>query len=103
MKWWDASSRTFAIASGCDSCWSSSPAEYVLRHLGRWRTGRTPKPLVVLQDLGPIQVTNPRIRGVLGENFLAHFDVLIDYAGGLLCLDEAKLWKITFAASGFRW
>jgi Aspartyl protease len=49
------------------------------------------KPLVVIQDLGPIQAAYPQIRGVLGENFLAHFDVLIDYSRGLLCLDEAKL------------
>ena len=49
------------------------------------------KPLVIVQDLGPIQAADPRIRGVLGENFLAHFDVLIDYARGLLCLDEANL------------
>jgi hypothetical protein len=49
------------------------------------------KPLVVIQDLTPIQAADPRIRGVLGENFLAHFDVLIDYSHGLLCLDEAKL------------
>ncbi len=49
------------------------------------------KPLVVVQDLGPIQAADPRIRGVLGENFLAHFDVLIDYPRGLLCLDETKL------------
>jgi hypothetical protein len=48
-------------------------------------------PLVVTQDLRPIQAADPRIRGVLGENFLAHFDVLIDYSRGLLCLDEAKL------------
>jgi hypothetical protein len=48
------------------------------------------KPLAVIQDLGPIQAADPRIRGVLGENFLAHFDVLIDYSRGLLCLDEAK-------------
>jgi Aspartyl protease len=46
------------------------------------------KPLVVVQDLGPIQAADPRIRGVLGENFLAHFDLLIDYAYKLLCLDE---------------
>jgi hypothetical protein len=52
---------------------------------------RVLKPLVVVQDLGPIQAADPRIRGVLGENFLAHFDVLIDYSRGLLCLDEAKL------------
>jgi hypothetical protein len=49
------------------------------------------KPLVVIQDLGPIQAADPRIRGVIGENFLAHFDVLIDYAHRLLCLDEANL------------
>jgi hypothetical protein len=49
------------------------------------------KPLVAIQDLKQIQVADPRIRGVLGENFLAHFDVLIDYPHRLLCLDEAKL------------
>jgi hypothetical protein len=49
------------------------------------------KPIVVVQDLGPIQAADPRIRGVLGENFLAHFDVLIDYAHRLLCLDVGKL------------
>jgi hypothetical protein len=27
---------------------------------------------------------------VLGENFLAHFDVLIDYSRLLLCLDRSK-------------
>lgn len=49
------------------------------------------RPLVVVQDLGLIQAADPRIRGVLGENFLAHFDLLIDYAHRLFCLDETKL------------
>lgn len=49
------------------------------------------KPLAAVQDLRPLQVADPRIRGVLGENFLAHFDVLIDYSRGLVCLDETKL------------
>jgi hypothetical protein len=49
------------------------------------------KPLVVVYDLGSIQAADPRIRGVLGENFIAHFDVLIDYGRRLLCLDEARL------------
>ncbi len=49
------------------------------------------RPVGVVQDLGPIQAADPRIRGVLGENFLAHFDVLIDYPRGLLCLDQAKV------------
>ncbi len=49
------------------------------------------KPLVAVRDLGPIQAADPRIRGVLGENFLAHLDVLIDYGRGLLCLDESNV------------
>ena len=47
-------------------------------------------PYVVVQDLGQIQAADRRIRGVLGENFLAHFDLLIDYPHKLLCLDETK-------------
>lgn len=46
------------------------------------------RPFVVVQDLGSIQAADPRIRGVLGENFLAHFDLLIDYTHKLLCLDQ---------------
>jgi hypothetical protein len=41
--------------------------------------------------MGPIQAADPRIRGVLGENFLSHFDLLIDYRREMLCLDQAKL------------
>jgi predicted aspartyl protease len=46
---------------------------------------------VAVQDLRQIQAADSRIRGVLGENFLAHFDLLIDYQHKLLCLDEANL------------
>src|SRR5579872_906715 len=31
------------------------------------------KPLAVVEDLAPIQIADPPIRGVLGENFLSHF------------------------------
>jgi hypothetical protein len=48
------------------------------------------KPLAAVQDLGAIQVADPRIRGVLGENFLAHFNMLIDYRRRLVCLDETN-------------
>lgn len=44
----------------------------------------------IVQDLQPIQAADPRIRGVLGESFLAHFDLLIDYQHKLLCLDETS-------------
>jgi predicted aspartyl protease len=45
-------------------------------------------PFVAVQDLGQVKAADPRIRGVLGENFLAHFDLLIDYPHKLVCLDE---------------
>jgi Aspartyl protease len=67
------------------------------------------EPVAAIQDLGPIQTADPRIRGVLGENFLAHFDVLIDYSRRLLCLDRARLMekdirgeRIPLVASGHR-
>jgi Aspartyl protease len=52
------------------------------------------KPLAMIQDLRGIQAADPRIRGVLGENFLAHFDVLIDYPHNLLCLDETNSMRL---------
>ena len=48
-------------------------------------------PLAVVQNLEHLQTADPRIRGILGGNFLGHFEVLIDYAGGMLCLDDAKV------------
>ena len=44
----------------------------------------------IVQDLRHIQAADPRIQGVLGESFLAHFDLLIDYGHKLLCLDETN-------------
>jgi Aspartyl protease len=49
------------------------------------------KPLFIIHNLTQLQAANPRIRGILGQNFLNHFDVLIDYAHRLLCLDETRL------------
>ena len=48
------------------------------------------EPLVIVQDLSRVQQADPRIRGILGENFLGHFDLLIDYAHRILCLDDTK-------------
>jgi Aspartyl protease len=44
----------------------------------------------IVQDLRQIQAADPRIRGVLGGSFLAHFDLLINYGHRLLCLDETS-------------
>src|SRR5271154_6586915 len=44
----------------------------------------------VVQNLERLQAADPHIRGILGGNFLRHFDVFIDYPHGLLCLDDTK-------------
>jgi hypothetical protein len=43
---------------------------------------------VAVNGLDQIQAMNPRVRGILGENFLARFDLLIDYAHKVVCFDE---------------
>jgi hypothetical protein len=48
------------------------------------------KPLVLVKELEQIRAADPRIRGVLGENFLAHFDLLVDYRHKVVCLDATK-------------
>lgn len=51
----------------------------------------TANPMVVVHDLGYLQVADPHIQGILGGNFLGHFDMLIDYVKGMLCLDDGKV------------
>ena len=46
--------------------------------------------LILVHNLGQIQLTDRRVRGILGENFLEHFDLLIDYPRGLICLDDGR-------------
>jgi hypothetical protein len=50
-------------------------------------------PLSIVQDLGQIKAADPRIRGVLGEDFLAHFDMFIDYRHKKLCLDASPVMR----------
>ena len=44
---------------------------------------------VLVYDLQNLQATGLNIQGVLGEDFLEHFDMLIDNAHSLLCLDDS--------------
>jgi hypothetical protein len=47
-----------------------------------------PDVLVVVQDLADFRTADSDIRGILGENFLTHFDLLIDNRQQILCLDQ---------------
>ena len=48
-----------------------------------------PKQMAAVQSMAQLQRVNPKIRGLLGGNFLAHFDLLLDYGHKLLCLDDS--------------
>lgn len=43
---------------------------------------------VVLYDMRKLQAAGFRLRGLLGEDFLSGFDVLIDKAHNVLCIDD---------------
>jgi hypothetical protein len=65
-----------------------SKAELVIPDLIEAGPFAVRRPLVVVESLAQIQARDSKIRGLLGGSFLGHFDVLIDYAHKLLCLDE---------------
>ena len=44
---------------------------------------------VFVYDLDHLHSIDLHVRGIVGEDFLAHFDMLIDNAHGILCLDES--------------
>jgi hypothetical protein len=46
--------------------------------------------LVVMQPIPQLTNADPLIRGILAENFLARFDVLVDNRQQLLCLDDSE-------------
>lgn len=46
--------------------------------------------LAVIQEIPQLKAADPRIRGILGEHFLSHFDLLIDNRQHILCLDDTN-------------
>ena len=46
--------------------------------------------IVEVHDLDRMLTERLHIRGLLGGDFLSHFDVLIDYSHRLICLDDSK-------------
>lgn len=46
--------------------------------------------LAVVDHLTQLHAADGKIRGILGENFLAHFDLLIDNPHHALCLDDTE-------------
>jgi hypothetical protein len=48
------------------------------------------QPLAAVESLAWLQALYPQVRGILGENFLLNFDVLIDRGQRILCLDPSR-------------
>ncbi len=62
--------------------------------------GKTvPKVACLITNLSEIQRLNPKIRGVLGGNYLAHFSFLIDYKTRTITFEEAD--EVGASLSGF--
>ena len=68
-------------------------ARTAFAYLDALEAGRhsVPNALAVIQELTQLKGADSRIRGILGANFLEHFDLLIDNGRHLLCLDESGL------------
>jgi hypothetical protein len=60
-------------------------------YLGLIEAGRhsVPNAIAVIEEITQLNATDSRIRGILGANFLEHFDLLIDNGRHILCLDES--------------
>ncbi len=43
---------------------------------------------VLVQDLTELHKLDPQIEGIAGQNFIAHFNYLIDYRHRLLCIEQ---------------
>jgi hypothetical protein len=48
---------------------------------------------VIVYGLLNLRFVDPHIRGILGEDFLGHFDMLIDYEHRLLCFDDSAVMR----------
>src|SRR6201987_4357117 len=48
---------------------------------------------VLVYGLLNLRSVDPHVRGILGEDFLEHFDMLIDYAHRLLCFDDSAVMR----------
>ena len=74
-----------AIVAGAGSRQSASIAKLDLLEVGSRSVANQ---RVVVYDLQNLRSADLHIQGILGEDFLEHFDMLIDNAHNLLCLDD---------------
>ncbi len=82
------STQGAAVVAGAGSYISASFAKAVLLEVGSHSVANQS---ILVYDLHNLQSEGFNIRGILGEDFLQHFDVLIDNAHRLLCLNDSAV------------
>jgi Aspartyl protease len=75
-----------AMFTGAGTLQSASVAQLDLVEAGSHAVARQ---TVLVYELQSLHSADLHIRGILGEDFLEHFDMLIDNGHGLLCLDNS--------------
>jgi hypothetical protein len=78
--------RGAAVVAGVGSGQSASYAQLDLVEAGFHAVANQK---VLVYDLQNLHSADPHLRGILGEDFLEQFDLLIDNAHRLLCLDDS--------------
>ena len=78
--------RGAAVVSGVGSGQSASYVQLDLVEAGSHGVANQK---VLVYDLQNLHSADPHLRGILGEDFLEQFDLLIDNAHRLLCLDDS--------------
>jgi len=79
-----------AVVSGAGFHESASFTQLDLIEAG---SHAVPNQKVLVYGLLNLRSVDPHIRGILGEDFLEHFDMLIDYAHRLLCFDDSAVMR----------
>jgi hypothetical protein len=77
--------------TGVSGAATHSRSAFVFLDLIEVGSHSVPQSLAIIQDIGELKTADPRMRGILGENFLSHFDLLIDNRRQILCLDESTI------------
>lgn len=76
-------------SASVDGVTKSSRAAWGYAHSVQSGTFEVSNTLVLIGELPILRAADPHIRGILGLNFLTHFDMLIDNGHHLLCLDDS--------------
>jgi hypothetical protein len=85
------STRGAVVVSGAGFHESASFAQLDLLQVGSHAVANQE---VLVYGLMNLRSVDSHIRGILGEDFIEHFDVLIDNAHKLLCLDDSTAMRV---------